>query len=94
MNGRQGAERPGLVARAAIGGIRGYQRLLSPLLGSNCRYQPTCSAYGLEAIEVHGAARGSWMAAKRIGRCHPFREGGFDPVPSRHDVDADRQGTS
>jgi uncharacterized protein len=63
------------------GAIRLYQRLLSPVLGRNCRYLPTCSHYAVEALETHGALVGSWMAVKRIGRCHPFREGGYDPVP-------------
>lgn len=63
--------------------IRGYRRFLSPALGANCRYQPTCSAYALEAVERHGALQGSWLAARRIGRCHPWREGGYDPVPER-----------
>lgn len=63
--------------------IRGYRRVLSPALGANCRYQPTCSAYALEAVERHGAFQGSWLAVKRIGRCHPLREGGYDPVPER-----------
>ena len=61
--------------------VRGYQLLLSPLLPPSCRYFPSCSAYALEALDRHGAIRGSWLAAKRIGRCHPFRPGGYDPVP-------------
>lgn len=61
--------------------IRGYQRFLSPVLGSNCIYQPTCSRYTYEAIEKHGVWRGSWLGIKRIARCHPFHEGGYDPVP-------------
>jgi putative membrane protein insertion efficiency factor len=60
-----------------------YRRLLSPVLGSRCRYLPTCSEYALEAIEYHGGIRGGWMAAKRLGRCHPFHEGGYDPVPRK-----------
>lgn len=61
--------------------IRGYQWLISPWLAPRCRYYPTCSQYALEAVQVHGALRGSWLAIKRIGRCHPLREGGYDPVP-------------
>ena len=70
----------------AMGLIRGYQRTVSPLLGSNCRYHPSCSHYTYEAIEIHGVARGSWLGIKRIGRCHPFHEGGFDPVPGSSDA--------
>jgi uncharacterized protein len=61
--------------------IRGYQLWLSPLLPAACRYYPTCSAYAIEALERHGAAHGTWLAIRRIARCHPFRPGGYDPVP-------------
>jgi hypothetical protein len=61
--------------------IRVYQRFISPLLASNCRFHPTCSQYTLEAVERYGAAKGLWLGAKRIGRCHPFNPGGYDPVP-------------
>ncbi|MBT8052555.1 MAG: membrane protein insertion efficiency factor YidD [Xanthomonadales bacterium] len=61
--------------------IRAYQLLLSPFLGNHCRFTPSCSQYAAEAIERHGAVRGSWLAVKRIGRCHPLCEGGHDPVP-------------
>jgi hypothetical protein len=61
--------------------VRGYQVTLSPLLPASCRYYPTCSHYAIEALEKHGALRGGWLALKRIARCHPFRPGGFDPVP-------------
>jgi uncharacterized protein len=72
--------------RIAIGAIRGYQKLLSPFFGRNCRYYPTCSAFTAEAIEIHGVAAGGWMGIKRIGRCHPWHEGGFDPVPRPTEV--------
>jgi len=61
--------------------VRGYQVSLSPLLPAACRYYPSCSAYAIQALERHGAIRGSWMALRRIARCNPFRPGGFDPVP-------------
>lgn len=61
--------------------IRAYQLLLSPFLGSHCRFTPTCSQYASEAIVRYGALRGSWLAIKRIGRCHPLCDGGYDPVP-------------
>ena len=61
--------------------IRAYQLVLSPLLGPRCRFYPSCSHYAIEAIESHGALRGSWLSAKRICRCHPLNPGGFDPVP-------------
>jgi putative membrane protein insertion efficiency factor len=61
--------------------IRLYQLTLSQVLPSACRFEPSCSQYGYEAIQKYGALRGGWLAAKRIGRCHPFNPGGFDPVP-------------
>ena len=64
-----------------LGMIRGYQLTLSPVLGGGCRYYPSCSQYTYEAVERYGWVRGSWMGIKRIGRCHPFARGGFDPVP-------------
>lgn len=82
MTGRRGHEdRPGLAARVVMAAIRIYQRLFSPVLGARCRFHPSCSQYGHEAVRVHGAVRGGWMAAKRIGRCHPWNSGGYDPVP-------------
>jgi len=63
--------------------LKGYKRFISPLLGQHCRFYPSCSAYAMEAIEVHGHARGVWLAAKRLCRCHPLCEGGHDPVPPR-----------
>jgi len=61
--------------------VRGYQLALSPLLPPACRYTPSCSQYAIEALGRHGAFKGSWLALRRIGRCHPFRRGGCDPVP-------------
>jgi len=68
-------------ARLLMALIGGYRRYVSPLFGPHCRFAPSCSAYALEAVRVHGALRGSWLAVRRIGRCHPFNPGGFDPVP-------------
>lgn len=62
--------------------IRAYQRFLSPLLPATCRYQPTCSHYAAESLQVHGLLRGGLLALKRILRCHPWHPGGFDPVPT------------
>ncbi|WP_084509352.1 membrane protein insertion efficiency factor YidD [Paenibacillus assamensis] len=63
--------------------IHFYRRFLSPLKPPSCRFYPTCSQYALEAIDVHGAGKGTWLAVKRIGCCHPFHPGGYDPVPPR-----------
>lgn len=72
-----------LPQRALIGLVRGYRLLLSPWLGSSCRFEPTCSAYSLEALQRHGAAAGTYLTAARVLRCHPWCDGGFDPVPQR-----------
>lgn len=61
--------------------VRAYRLLLSPLLGQRCRFAPTCSRYALDALEGHGALKGSWLAVRRVGRCHPWHPGGHDPVP-------------
>ena len=79
--------------------IIAYRWLLSPLLGPNCRFYPSCSAYALEAIAAHGALHGGWLALQRVGHCHPWNPGGYDPVPAvaeqraagpAHDPAADR----
>lgn len=74
-----------MVARAFVLLIRGYQVGISPFLPPACRFQPTCSQYAVEAIQRFGAARGSWLAARRIVRCHPWGGSGPDPVPERPD---------
>ncbi len=61
--------------------LRAYQYAIRPLLGANCRFYPSCSDYATEAIERHGAGRGSWLAMRRLARCHPYHPGGHDPVP-------------
>lgn len=70
-----------LPQRLLLGAVRGYRLLLSPWLGSGCRFEPTCSLYALDALERHGAVLGSGLTLHRIGRCHPWCEGGLDPVP-------------
>ncbi len=67
--------------RVVLGLLAFYRRFVSPALPPSCRYVPTCSEYMYQAVEKHGAARGVWMGIKRISRCHPFRPGGYDPVP-------------
>jgi putative membrane protein insertion efficiency factor len=70
-----------MMARFLVFLIHAYRWLLSPLLGQQCRFSPSCSRYTEECIERHGAARGAWLGAKRIARCHPFHPGGYDPPP-------------
>ncbi len=64
--------------------LRFYQVAISPMLGPRCRFYPSCSNYAIEALRVHGAARGSWLAVSRVCRCHPWNAGGVDPVPAKH----------
>lgn len=75
-------------AQLAIGLVRLYQKLLSPLLGPNCRYYPSCSHYAIEAVQQWGLGRGGVLALARILRCHPFHPGGYDPVPSQWSLQA------
>jgi putative membrane protein insertion efficiency factor len=70
-----------MIASVLIAGITVYRRAISPLLPNRCRFYPTCSHYALQALERHGALKGSWLTVKRIGKCHPFHPGGIDEVP-------------
>ena len=84
------APRPYEAAYWAQRVIRAYQKLLSPIMGRNCRYLPTCSAYAYEAIGRFGVLKGGWLAMRRLGRCHPFAESRYDPVPQRRLVEGGR----
>lgn len=78
-------DRPFLAAlpqRGLMALVRAYRLLLSPWLGNSCRFEPTCSAYSLQALEIHGAATGTYMTLRRLARCHPFCSAGYDPVPA------------
>lgn len=88
---------PGVAARSLAAVLRGYQRWISPLLPPSCRFYPSCSAYAVEALLVHGAVRGSGLALLRLLKCGPWHPGGVDPVPPRRDsipvdTDGDRNG--
>lgn len=78
-------EQTSLPVRVAIVFVKGYQQIVSPWLGPRCRFHPSCSNYCIEALIQHGMVRGLWLGIKRIGKCHPFHPGGFDPVPPRGD---------
>jgi putative membrane protein insertion efficiency factor len=75
---------PKLIRQPVRGLIRFYQLAVSPYLGRNCRFYPSCSSYAYDAIGLHGVLKGGWLALRRIGRCHPWHPGGFDPVPDAH----------
>lgn len=79
-------------ARILIAALRAYRWLISPLLGNVCRFYPSCSQYAVDAVQQHGALRGSWLACKRVSRCHPWHRGGFDPVPSLQKYDTTHHG--
>jgi putative membrane protein insertion efficiency factor len=70
------------VTRILLAAVRGYRRLVSPVLTPRCRFYPSCSAYAEEALHLHGARSGGWLALRRVARCHPFHPGGLDPVPT------------
>ena len=88
-----GAVIGGLLKGTALGLIRGYQLLISPLLGPSCRFRPSCSEYAFEAVRRFGTVRGAWLALKRLVRCHPWGGSGFDPVPRHAHLMAHGQGT-
>ena len=70
-----------MIQALLVGLVKSYRLLLSPWLGSGCRFEPTCSVYALQSLELHGAAKGSYLTLRRLGRCHPWCAGGHDPVP-------------
>jgi putative membrane protein insertion efficiency factor len=83
MNVTEGAPSPTVAGRLCLAMIRGYRLVISPLLPPSCRFAPSCSEYALIAVERFGAVRGSWLAVRRLARCHPFHRGGWDPVPEK-----------
>lgn len=78
---RLGRELDGLLVHLWVMGVRVYRRVLGPLFIGSCRFEPTCSHYSEEAVRRHGYVHGLWLTARRLGRCHPFNPGGYDPVP-------------
>jgi len=76
-----------LLSALLIGLVNIYRYLISPVIGPRCRFHPTCSSYMIEAIQRHGPIKGTWLGLKRLGRCHPYNDGGYDPVPE-HDCKA------
>jgi putative membrane protein insertion efficiency factor len=82
-----------MIARGLLWLIQLYRRALSPLLGPTCRFHPSCSQYAATCIERFGAGRGSWLAARRVARCHPFHPGGYDPPPAAEPPDAPSSAT-
>ncbi|GEL19413.1 membrane protein insertion efficiency factor YidD [Pseudonocardia asaccharolytica] len=80
-----GTRRPSPIGRALVVLLRGYQRWISPAFPPTCRFYPTCSAYAIEALQVHGVFRGTWLTLWRLARCAPWHPGGIDPVPPRRD---------
>lgn len=76
-------EKPSVIAHILLGLIRFYRYFISPMLAPRCRFNPTCSRYALEAIQIHGAFKGTYLSVKRIAKCHPLHEGGDDPVPPK-----------
>jgi len=78
---------PDPLSPVLLAALRAYKRWISPMLGQRCRFHPSCSTYAMQAIERHGPFRGSWLAGRRIARCHPLNPGGHDPVPDRIGTD-------
>jgi uncharacterized protein len=77
------SSKPSVIQKFLVGVVKAYRLFLSPWLGSACRFEPTCSVYSIQALETHGAAMGSYLTLRRLGRCHPWCEGGVDPVPEK-----------
>lgn len=86
--------RPGPIARLLVGLVRTYRTWISPVLPPSCRFEPSCSAYALEALGTHGALRGTWLIVRRLLRCGPWHPGGWDPVPPRHSHDPNARPTA